>query len=110
MHYIVFILCFKVFGPLKACFESICGSFLYARQGVKIDIGNYPSILGHAIDQTTPASVNRSFEVTGLYPLNKRVVDGSPLVTATSQNYSFHCTICNIIIELNGVYSHINTF
>ena len=100
MHYIAFILCFKIFGPLKARFESICGSLPYARQGVQINKGHYPSILGHAIDQTTPASVKRSFEVTGLYPLNKRAVDRSQLVTSTSQVDSNKCSKFELYLPL----------
>lgn len=71
---------FQIFGPLKSRFDSICSSLPYARRDVAVGKATYPAILRHAIDQATPASIQRAFEVTGLCPVNRHAIDQSQLV------------------------------
>ena len=64
---------------------------------------SFPAVLRHAIDQTSPAAVQRAFAVTGLYPVDRNAIDRSQLVQPTFSasedadsklilHTSMHCT------------------
>ncbi|WAQ96646.1 hypothetical protein MAR_029336, partial [Mya arenaria] len=62
-----------VFGSLKSRFATVCSHLGFSCSG-------FPAVLRHVIDQATPASVQRAFEVTGLCPVNREAIDKSQLI------------------------------
>ncbi|WAR18362.1 hypothetical protein MAR_000200 [Mya arenaria] len=51
----------KVFGPLKSRFVTVCSHLGYSCSGVTLGKSKFPAVLRHAIEQATPASVQRAF-------------------------------------------------
>ncbi|WAR16827.1 hypothetical protein MAR_031421 [Mya arenaria] len=55
----------------------------YVRDGVTVGNHKFPAILRHAIDQTSKASAQKPFEVTGQFPVNRNAIDTLQLITPT---------------------------
>ncbi|XP_053400930.1 uncharacterized protein LOC128557557 [Mercenaria mercenaria] len=70
----------KVFGPLKSRVDTICSNMPFARRGTRLSKIHFPAVLRHAMEQATPASIRKSFEVTGLCPLSRAAIDTSQLL------------------------------
>ena len=75
--------CLKVFGPLKGCVSKILGNLGHASSSAFVGNHKFPAIIKHTMDQATPASIKRAFEVTGLVPFNRSAINTTQLIEPT---------------------------
>ncbi|KAH3867957.1 hypothetical protein DPMN_031092 [Dreissena polymorpha] len=64
-----------MFGPLKSRVDTICSSLPYARKGLLVTKAKLHAVLRHAMDQASPASLQNSFDVSDLCPVNHRAIN-----------------------------------
>ncbi|WAR23793.1 hypothetical protein MAR_037462 [Mya arenaria] len=73
---------YQILGPLKSRVAKIVTNVGYVRDGVTVGNHEFSAIFRHAIDQTSPASPQKAFEVTSLFPGNRIAIDTSQLITS----------------------------
>ncbi|XP_053381964.1 uncharacterized protein LOC128549365 [Mercenaria mercenaria] len=73
----------KVNGPLKNRFSSLAVKLGFVNRSFTVQRAEFPIVLRHALEQTTPASVRVAFAVTGIVPFNPKAIDTSQLVPPT---------------------------
>lgn len=63
-----------VYGSLKTLFNQACNNWMISHPGKPITIYNISSLFGQAYELAfTMKNINRGFEVTGIWPLNRNI-------------------------------------
>ena len=75
-----------IIGPLKDKVTSIVTNLGLVNKSLAIGKANMPTVLNHAIDQTTAFSVKEAFRKAGLCPIDKTVIDPSQIFPPAFQN------------------------
>lgn len=73
-----------VYGPLKAYYNSACSAWMLSHPGVPITIYDVAELTKSALlKAATPENVQKGFQATGIYPLNKDIFTDDMFLPAT---------------------------